>query len=103
MFLFVDIYSWFAFNEVLSVFATNASIFVHLLDALPDHPVHPKEELSLAKAIGETHKHYTKMINMRERWSGYLWQGCFASLPMDESYLLGAGPMSNFILWLQVW
>ena len=52
--------------------------------------VNPKEELSLAKAIGETHKHYTKMINMRECWSGYLWQGRFASFPMDESYLLRA-------------
>jgi putative transposase len=52
--------------------------------------VNPKEELSLAKAIGETHKNYTKMINMRERWSGHLWQGRFASFPMDESYLLRA-------------
>jgi len=52
--------------------------------------VNPKEESSLAKAIGETHKHYTKMINTRERWSGYLWQGRFASFPMDESYLLRA-------------
>jgi REP element-mobilizing transposase RayT len=52
--------------------------------------VNPKEELSLANAIGETHKHYTKMINMRERWSGYLWQGRFSSFPMDESYLLRA-------------
>jgi putative transposase len=52
--------------------------------------VNPKEELLLANAIGETHKHYTKMINMRERWSGYLWQGRFASFPMDESYLLRA-------------
>jgi hypothetical protein len=26
----------------LSVFATIASIFVHLLDALPDHQAHPK-------------------------------------------------------------
>ena len=52
--------------------------------------VNPKEKLLLAKAIGETHKHYTKMINMRERWSGYLWQGHFASFPMDESYFLRA-------------
>ena len=52
--------------------------------------VNPKEESSLAKAIGETHKHYTKMVNTRERWSGYLWQGRFASFPMDESYLLRA-------------
>jgi hypothetical protein len=42
MFLFDDIDYWFAFKEALSAFATIASISVHLLDALPDHPVHPK-------------------------------------------------------------
>jgi len=52
--------------------------------------VNPKEESSLSKAIGETHKFYTKMINTREQWSGYLWQGRFASFVMDESYLLRA-------------
>ena len=30
------------------------------------------------------------MVNTREQWSGYLWQGRFASFPMDESYLLRA-------------
>jgi len=29
-------------------------------------------------------------VNEREQWSGYLWQGRFASFPMDESYLLRA-------------
>ena len=52
--------------------------------------VNPKEESSLAKAIGETHRLYTKMVNTRERWKSYLWQGRFASFPMDESYLLRA-------------
>lgn len=52
--------------------------------------VNPKTEESLAKAIGETHRLYTKMINTREQWSGYLWQGRFASFPMDETYLLRA-------------
>ena len=40
--------------------------------------------------IGEAHRRYTKMINFREKWSGYLWQGRFASFPMDEQYLLAA-------------
>lgn len=52
--------------------------------------VNPQEEGALAKAIGETHRFYTKMVNEREQWSGYLWQGRFASFPMDESYLLRA-------------
>ncbi len=30
------------------------------------------------------------MINFRENWRGHLWQGRFASFPMDETYLLAA-------------
>ena len=41
-------------------------------------------------AIGETHQRYTRRINFREKWRGYLWQGRFASFVMDEPYLLAA-------------
>jgi putative transposase len=30
------------------------------------------------------------MINFREGWRGYLWQGRFASFPMDEVWLMRA-------------
>lgn len=50
----------------------------------------PKTEQGLSLAIGEAHKQYTKHINSRERWSGYLWQGRFSSYPMDQTYLLAA-------------
>ncbi|MCF6283250.1 MAG: hypothetical protein L3J28_13795, partial [Candidatus Polarisedimenticolaceae bacterium] len=35
-------------------------------------------------------RRYTRMINFRERWRGYLWQGRFASFPMEEGWLLRA-------------
>lgn len=61
---------------------------------LMDNHVHlivvPKEDDSLVKAIGETHQLYTRMINFRERWRGYLWQGRFKSVPLDERYLYAA-------------
>jgi len=61
---------------------------------LMDNHVHlivvPKREDSLAKGIGDTHKHYTRMINFRENWRGYLWQGRFSSFPLDEKYLYAA-------------
>lgn len=41
-------------------------------------------------AIGEAHRRYTRHINFREGWRGHLWQGRFASYPMDENYLLAA-------------
>src|SRR3989338_246305 len=60
---------------------------------MPNH-VHlitvPDKEDSLAKAIGEAHRRYTRYINFREGWRGHLWQGCFASYPMDDIYLIVA-------------
>ena len=43
-----------------------------------------------ALAVGEAHRRYTRRINFREKWRGYLWQGRFASFVMDEPYLLAA-------------
>jgi putative transposase len=58
---------------------------------LMDNHVHlivvPAEESSLARAIGETHKEYTRMINFREKWRGYLWEGRFKSFIVDEKYI----------------
>jgi putative transposase len=61
---------------------------------LMDNHVHliacPKTEKSLTLAIGETHKLYTRMINSRKGWKGFLWQGRFKSTIMDEKYLYSA-------------
>ncbi|MBF0384572.1 MAG: transposase [Candidatus Omnitrophica bacterium] len=47
----------------------------------------PRDENSLSKTMGETHKRYTRMINFREKWRGYLWEGRFKSFVMDDHYL----------------
>lgn len=54
---------------------------VHLI-AVPDN------EEGLARAIGEAHRRYTRLINFREKWRGHLWQERFASFPIDEQYML---------------
>jgi putative transposase len=60
---------------------------------MPNH-VHliavPQSEDGLGRAIGEAHRRYTRRINFREKWRGYLWQGRFTSFVMDEPYLLAA-------------
>jgi len=57
---------------------------------MPNH-VHliavPARAEGLAQAVSATHVRYTRQVNLRERWTGYLWQGRFASFPMDEDYL----------------
>ncbi len=67
---------------------------VYLAYCLMDNHVHligvPDSEQSLARGIGETHRNYTYLINSRENWRGYLWQGRFSSYPMDEKHLYEA-------------
>jgi len=48
----------------------------------------PTTEVGLARALGEAHRRYTIRVNQRENWRGYLFQGRFASCPMDEHHLL---------------
>jgi len=50
----------------------------------------PHTEQSLHRALKETHRRYSRHVNFREGWRGYLWQGRFASFPMDESHTLRA-------------
>ena len=50
----------------------------------------PHSEKSLTATFQEAHRLYTRRINFREGWRGYLWQGRFASFPMDEEYLIAA-------------
>ncbi len=61
---------------------------------LMDNHVHliavPGKKESLAKGIGETHKKYSRTINSRNDWKGYLWQGRFFSCPLDEGHLYAA-------------
>ncbi len=69
----------------------NLSIAAYCL--MPNH-VHiiaiPENKRGLAKAIGETHRNYTRMINFRKKWRGYLWQGRFSSYILDEKHLYTA-------------
>jgi len=64
--------------------AAEVEIWAYCL--MPNH-VHliatPGRAEGLAAAVGATHLRYTRQVNRRERWTGYLWQGRFASFPMD--------------------
>jgi len=60
---------------------------------MPNH-VHliavPQSADGLKRAIGEAHRRYSRMVNLRKGWRGHLWQGRFASFVLDEPYLLTA-------------
>jgi len=50
----------------------------------------PKRRESLAMAIGETHRLYTRYINFSNHVRGHLFQERFFSCPLDEHHLLAA-------------
>jgi putative transposase len=50
----------------------------------------PATKDDFAEILGETHRKYTTLINMRESWKGHLWQGRFGSCPMEEPHLYNA-------------
>jgi len=61
---------------------------------LMDNHVHlilvPADADGLRAALAEAHRRYSSRINAREGWTGYLFQGRFASYPMDDAHLMAA-------------
>src|SRR4051794_15803990 len=60
---------------------------------MPNH-VHlimvPSTADGLRAALADAHRRYSRRINFAKGWTGYLWQGRFASYPMDEAHLMAA-------------
>jgi putative transposase len=82
---------YIAYRALLAEGCREAGVAVWAYCLMPNH-VHlilvPSTEDGLRAALGETHRRYTRRVNFREGWRGYLWQGRFASFAMDEAYLL---------------
>jgi putative transposase len=61
---------------------------------LMDNHVHlilvPRTADGLRAALAEAHRRYSRRINFREGWRGYLFQGRFGSYPMDDAHLMEA-------------
>jgi len=79
--------------RILSAHSRRFCLKVICYCLMPNH-VHliviPREKNNLVQAIGETHRNYTRYVNSREGWRGYLWQGRFSSYVLDERHLLAA-------------
>ncbi len=82
-----------AYRTLMAEHCAAAGVAVWAYCLRPNH-VHlirvPPVEDALRRAIGVAHRRYTRRVNLREDWRGYLWQGRFASFAMDEPHLLAA-------------
>ena len=81
------------YRQLMAHWCAERQVQVWAYCLMPNH-VHmvavPADLDGLRRAIGEAHRRYTRHVNLREGWRGHLWQGRFASYPMDEYYLLSA-------------
>ncbi|MGD0865805.1 MAG: transposase [Rhizomicrobium sp.] len=79
------------YKTLLAEGCREARVAVWAYCLMPTH-VHlilrPGNEDGLRTALGEAHRRYTRHVNLREGWRGYLWQGRFSSFPMDEEHVL---------------
>ena len=89
--VFFDDDDYRVYRALLAEGCRAAGVAVWAYCLMPNH-VHlilvPSDPDGLRAALGETHRRYTRHVNLREGWRGYLWQGRFASFPMDEAHLL---------------
>ena len=80
-----------AYLSLLAEWCHDAGTEIWAYCLMPNH-VHlvlvPSHADGLRAALGETHRRYTRRVNLREGWRGHLWQERFHSFPMDEKYLL---------------
>jgi putative transposase len=79
------------YKSLLAEGCKAAGVAVWAYCLMPNH-VHiimvPSDRDGLRAALGETHRRYSRIVNARQGWSGYLWQGRFASFAMDEPHLV---------------
>ena len=45
----------------------------------------PPSKETLTGAIAKAHRSFTCRVNLREGWTGHLWQGRFSSFPLEET------------------
>src|SRR4030042_2517893 len=74
-----------AYIDLMSEWCKKYRVEIWAYCLMPNH-IHliatPKTKDGLCRAIGEAHRRYTREINFRKKWHGYLWQGRFASFAM---------------------
>jgi putative transposase len=80
-----------AYLELLREWCLKCHVEIWAYCLMPNH-IHliavPDSDDGLRRGIGEAHRRYSRMINLRENWQGHLWQGRFFSFPLGENYLL---------------
>ena len=91
--VFFEEADYLAYCDLMGEWCAKRAVQVWAYCLMPNH-VHliavPETEDGLRRAVGEAYRRYSRRINFANQWTGYLWQGRFASFPMDEKHLIAA-------------
>lgn len=74
-------------------FAREFSVKIEAYCLMPNHThmiLLPSNKTGMTNMVSNLHRWYTNTINQRNKWRGYLWQGRFYSVPLDESHFMNA-------------
>jgi len=81
------------YRDLMAEWCGRSGVEIWAYCLMPNH-VHliatPESADGLRRGVGEAHRRYARHVNFREGWRGYLWQGRFASFPLDGDWLLAA-------------
>ena len=81
------------YRDLLAQLTRKHAVEVWSYCLMPNH-VHliltPSTPEGLGRALGETHRRYSAVINARLRVTGHLFQSRFGSVVMDEDHLMAA-------------
>jgi putative transposase len=81
------------YRDLMAEWCERSGVKIWAYCLMPNH-VHliatPETAEGLRRGIGEAHRRYARHVNFREGWRGFLWQGRFASFPLDGEWLLAA-------------
>ena len=81
------------YRQLMAEFCCKHQVKVLAYCLMPNHShlvLRPSDSDGLHRSVGEAHRRYTRHINFSHGWRGYLWQGRFASFPMDDEHLYRA-------------
>jgi putative transposase len=76
--------------DLLIEYSSRYDLRVWAYCLMPNH-VHlvvcGSQRYSMARTVGNTHRAYARVINMRKGWTGHLWANRYYSSPLDDAYL----------------
>jgi putative transposase len=81
------------YRDLLAGAAARCGTEIWAYCLMPNH-VHlivvPGDQDGLRRTFADAHRRYTGFINVRQRWTGHLWQGRYGAVAMDEAHLVHA-------------